>query len=272
MKSKRSKAFVEMGCCLGLVLFVFVYGSIVREQDLAIDFGNKLLSPSFMHVFGTDAYGRDMFVRTMKGLSLSLQIASVATIGSVVVSFVLAFLLASCGEVVDRCVTFLIDVFLSIPHIIFLIIISVAMGRGVRGVMVGIVATHWTYLTRILRAEIRSLKNCSFIEIALKLGKSRWYVAWNHIVPSLIPQMIVGTVMLFPHAILHEASISFLGFGLSLSTPSIGIILAESMQYLRLGAWWLAFFPGLLLVVVVVCILRFGGLLKQMVDPYRYHL
>lgn len=270
--SYRKKTLLLVSIYTVFILYVFIKGSLMSEDVFAIDFANKLQAPSFKHIFGTDAYGRDMYLRTVKGLSLSIRIAFLATIGSLVVSMILALLLASGGKKMDTVITFVIDIFLSIPHMIFLIIISVAVGRGVKGVMIGIIATHWTYLTRILRAEIKELKEADFLKVASKLGKSNWYIAVHHILPNLVPQILVGTVLLFPHAILHESGISFLGFGLSLSTPAIGIILAESMQYLTIGAWWLAFFPGLMLVLVVLAILGIGGQVNRMVDPYRYHL
>ena len=270
--SYRKKTLLLVSVYTLFILYVFIKGSMMSDDVFAIDFANKLQAPSFKHIFGTDAYGRDMYLRTVKGLSLSIHIAFLATFGSLVVSLILALLLASCGKKMDSVITFLIDIFLSIPHMIFLIIISVAVGRGEKGVMIGIIATHWTYLTRILRAEIKELKEADFLKVASKLGKSNWYIAVHHILPNLVPQILVGTVLLFPHAILHESGISFLGFGLSLSTPAIGIILAESMQYLTIGAWWLAFFPGLMLVLVVLAILGIGGQVNRMVDPYRYHL
>ena len=90
----------------------------------------------------------------------------------------------------------------------------------------------------------------------------------NHLLPHLLPQFIVGLVLLFPHAILHEASISFLGFGLSPEQPAIGIILSESMRYLSVGMWWSAVLPGLMLVLLVLLVDKFGDYLRMILDPY----
>ena len=90
-------------------------------------------------------------------------------------------------------------------------------------------------------------------------------------VPHILPQFLVGLILLFPHAILHEASITFLGFGLSPDQPAIGIILSESMRYLTTGLWWLALFPGLALVGIVVLFDLAGGSLRKLLDPYRVH-
>ena len=269
--SRRKKTFFLIGFNLAFFILILILGSNIHEDQLELNFMAKNLAPSFAHPFGTDALGRDMLLRTLKGLSVSIQIALIATLASLLVSLAFGLLLAIGDERQDAFVSWLIDVFLSIPHMIFLIIISVALGRGEKGVVVGIAATHWTFLTRIIRAEIKQIKTQDYLKVAAHLGKSRFEIAVKHVLPHLLPQIFVATILLFPHAILHEAGISFLGFGLSLSTPAIGIILAESMQYLAQGCWWLAFFPGMMLVCVVRSVTSLGENIKNLLDPYSYH-
>ena len=115
------------------------------------------------------------------------------------------------------------------------------------------------------------LKEQIYITTARKLGKSNLYIAMKHMVPHLLPQFIVGLVLLFPHAILHESSITFLGFGLSNEQPAIGIILSEAMKYLITGKWWLALFPGIMLVITVVCFYTTGENLRRLLDPASAH-
>ena len=116
------------------------------------------------------------------------------------------------------------------------------------------------------------LRESQYIQIAKKLGKGRFYIAFKHMTPHLLPQLFVGMVLLFPHAILHEASITFLGFGLAPEQPAVGVILSESMKYLVMGKWWLALFPGLLLVFVVVLFHFIGDTLSRLLDPAQAHL
>lgn len=146
------------------------------------------------------------------------------------------------------------------------------MGKGFWGVLVGISLTHWTSLARLLRGEVIQLRESQYIQIAKKLGKGRFYIAFKHMTPHLLPQLFVGMVLLFPHAILHEASITFLGFGLPPEQPAVGVILSESMKYLVMGKWWLALFPGLLLVFVVVLFHFIGDTLSRLLDPAQAHL
>ena len=150
-------------------------------------------------------------------------------------------------------------------------LISFALGKGFWGVVVGISLTHWTSLARLIRAEVLQLKASQYIRIAEKLGEGRLRIALRHMVPHLLPQLFVGLVLMFPHAILHEASITFLGFGLSPEQPAIGVILSESMKYLAMGRWWLALFPGLFLVFVVVLFHYTGDTLGRLLDPGHAH-
>ena len=149
--------------------------------------------------------------------------------------------------------------------------ISFAAGKGLTGVILGVSLTHWTSLARVIRAEVLQLKESTYIRTAEKLGHSKWRIAKKHMLPHLIPQFLVGLVLLFPHAILHEASITFLGFGLSTEQPAIGVILSESMKYLVTGKWWLALFPGLMLVLTVMLFDLLGECLRKLTDPGSVH-
>ena len=110
-----------------------------------------------------------------------------------------------------------------------------------------------------------------FLDVAEKMGMSRWHIAWRHMASHLLPQFLTGLILLFPHAILHEASVTFLGFGLSAEQPAIGVILSESMSYLTTGRWWLALFPGAALVLVVVLFSALGEKVRRLTDPASVH-
>ena len=111
------------------------------------------------------------------------------------------------------------------------------------------------------------LRSQTYIAVSRKLGKRSGWILVHHLLPHLVPQFFVGLILTFPHAVLHEASISFLGFGLPPEQPAIGIILSESMQYLSTGLWWSAVFPGLLLVAIVLLVDRLGDQLRRIFDP-----
>ncbi len=256
---------------LVLLIAVAVAGSLCSEAARTTDFSRKNLMPCLQYPFGTDWMGRDMFARTLKGLSLSILIGTLAAVISACIALLLGIGAATLGKRADGVITWIIDLIMGIPHLLLLILICVAAGRGLKGVIIGVAFTHWTSLARLIRAEVLQLKESPYIRIAEKLGKSRWYIAKNHMMPHLVPQFVVGLVLMFPHAILHESSITFLGFGLTSEQPAIGIILAESMQYLVLGKWWLALFPGLALILVVVLFYLLGENLRRLIDPGSAH-
>ena len=185
-----------------------------------------------------------MFYRTICGLSLSIKIGLMAAFLSSVIALILGSMSAIFGGWIDDAVNFCVDLCMGVPHLVLLLLISIAVGGGANGVIFGVVCTHWPGLTRIVRAEVMQIRSTQYVQVARKMGKSRLHIAMQHIVPHVFPQYIVGLVLLFPHAILHEAGVTFLGYGLSLDTPAVGIILSESMKYLATGMWWLGFFPG----------------------------
>lgn len=251
---------------------ITIAGQIFAGEAMATDFTRKNLAPCREYVFGTDWMGRDMFVRTLTGLSMSIRIGLLAAGVSALLALLLGIVSATMGRAVDSAVTWVIDLVMGIPHILLLILISYACGKGFQGVVIGVSLTHWTSLARLIRGEVLQLKEAPYIKVAKKLGLSSWQIAWKHMVPHLFPQFLVGLILLFPHAILHEASITFLGFGLSPEQPAIGVILSESMRYLAMGKWWLALFPGLLLVLTVMLFDMAGESLRKLLDPGSTHL
>ena len=262
---QRQLIFAVIAGCF--IFGILVWGTTMPESAYAVDYGQKNLVPSAAHPFGTDHMGRDMLLRSVKGMSISLQIGIAAAFVSSCIALVLGTLSAAFGGKVDQFVLWLVDLCMGVPHILLILMISVMMGGGIMGVSVGVIVTHWPRLTRIIRAEVMQLRTQPYILAARQYGYSWMTVARRHFVPHVLPQYIIGLVLLFPHAIMHEAGISFLGYGLPLDMPAIGIILSESMRYLALGMWWLAFFPGFLLLLIVLIFDRLGAALRDLFDP-----
>lgn len=257
-------------CCVAAALAlvaIVVAGVAVSDAAVVTDFSAKKLAPSLAHPFGTDWMGRDMLLRTVAGLATSVLIGLAAAVVSSVIALVLASVAALGGPKADAVVSWLVDFLMGIPHIILLILISYALGKGFWGVTVGVALTHWPSLTRVLRAEILQCRQSTYVACARRLGVSAPRIALRHMLPYVAPQYLVGLVLLFPHAILHEASITFLGFGLPPEAPAIGIILSESMTYLSTGMWWLAVLPGLALVGTVLLFQAVGSNLRRLIDP-----
>ena len=262
---KRSVALAAAGAVLLAV--VIIAGLGLQPAAQATDFAAKSLAPSLAHPFGTDWMGRDMLCRTLAGLSTSVLVGLGAALSSALIALVLAAAAALGPRWADAAVSWLVDLMMGIPHIVLLILISYALGKGFWGVTIGVALTHWPSLTRVLRAEILQCRNADYVTAAARLGQSRLAIAARHMLPYVLPQFVVGLVLLFPHAILHEAAVTFLGFGLPPEMPAIGIVLSESMGYLSAGLWWLAVFPGVALVLVVMLFDAVGESLRTLVDP-----
>lgn len=268
--NRRQLAAITASLAALLVVSVWTAGLLLDSDPLSTRLEWRNMAPSAEHPFGTDWLGRDMFTRTVKGLALSISVGMVAAAASVAVAALMG-LAAAMGRTADKIVGWLIDLFLSVPHLVTLILIAFAFGGGMKGVIVGVALTHWPSLARVIRAEVLQLKTAEYVQISRRLGKSRWWGATRHMLPHLLPHLLVGLLLLFPHAVLHEASITFIGLGLSPHQPAIGIILSESMRYLSTGMWWLAFFPGLCLLLVVRAFDVAGEQLRVLLDPRQTH-
>lgn len=249
-----------------LIVAVNVGAWLLSDQALVTNRGSRLLSPSFPHPFGTDQLGRDMFTRIVKGLSLSMQVGLVTTLLSTVISAVLGMAAALAPRWFDNVISWVIDLFIGVPHLIFMILIAFAVGGGVPGIILGIATTHWMALALLIRTDTKQLRDAGFVRVARSLGKSPFFIATRHLLPLTVPQLIVGFVLLFPHVVLHEAALTFLGFGFSAQTPAIGILLSEGMPHILSGKWWLAVFPGLALLGTVLCFAWLGDTLRSRLD------
>ncbi|MCL5981938.1 MAG: ABC transporter permease [Firmicutes bacterium] len=269
--NRRQSTLIVISLSVIFLLGLLGGGLLTSDAGLATNLTQRNLMPSLEHPFGTDWLGRDMLVRTLKGLTLSFAIGLAAATASAFIALVLGLTSALGGRLADIVITWLVDLFLAVPHLVLLILIAFVFGGGTTGVIAGVALTHWPALTRLLRAEVLQLRSADFVQTSRRLGRSRWWVATRHLLPHLKPQLLVGFVLLFPHAILHEAAITFLGFGLSPHRPAIGVILSEAMRHLSAGSWWLAFFPGLALLVMVRTFDILGENIRLLLDPRTAH-
>ena len=270
-ENRRKSTILFLIAAVVILAAVTAAGILMEESAMETDFSRTNLKPSLEYLFGTDWMGRDMFARTIAGLSLSIRIGLLTAAVSVGAALVLGTAAAVLGRKADAVISWCIDLVMGIPHILLVMLISIACGRGFAGVVAGVSLSHWPSLARVIRGEVLQLRSAPYILAAEKLGVSRFDIVRRHMVPHILPQFLTGLILLFPHAILHEASVTFLGFGLSSEQPAIGVILSESMRYLTTGKWWLALFPGLALVLTVILFAMLGERLRRLLDPASAH-
>lgn len=246
---------------------IFFWGISMDPSCYDTNYADKFISPGSKHWFGTDFVGRDMFYRCIKGLSNSLIVGILASVVSSVIALAAGITSAVLGGWVERFVNWCVDLCMGLPHLVLLILISFMMGKGVRGVTIAVALTHWPSLTRIVRSEVMQIRSSQYVQASYRLGKSKIYVAVRHILPHVLPVYMIGLILLFPHAIMHEAAITFLGFGMPAEMPAIGVILSEAMNHITTGKWWLALFPGCMLLIAVILFDVIGEHLKKLWNP-----
>lgn len=261
--STRARILLAAALATTLIGTLYVLAGLTTPADYAVDPMTRLQPPSLAYPLGTDLLGRDMLWRTLDGIGLSLTVGMLAASLSVLIACVMA-VLASMHRWAERFVLGATELTLGLPHLVLLLMIAYALGGGISAVIFAIAVTHWPRLSRLLAAETQRLMAHDAVMVSRKLGRSQLWIGWYHIAPHLWPHLLVGFVVMFPHAILHEAGLSFLGMGAQPHEPSIGILLAESLNGLSAGFWWLAVFPGLMLVVVAGAFEVLGNQLQRL--------
>lgn len=252
-----------------VVLAVLVVPPLVNLDEQAVDLAAKLQPPSWAHPFGTDDVGRDLLLRCVYGLRVSLLVGVVAAVVATVIGTAVGALAAASGGWVDRIVMRLVDVFSSVPHLLLGIFIVAMFRPGVWPVVVSVALTHWLSTARIVRAEVLSLRSRPYVDAAISGGASRMRVTVRHLLPGVLPQAGLAAVLMVPHAIWHESALSFLGLGLPTHQASLGTLVQSARGSLLAGDWWPTLFPGLFIIVPTLAIAGLAGAWRERINPRR---
>ncbi|MEU5979899.1 ABC transporter permease [Streptomyces sp. NPDC047315] len=252
-----------------VVLAVLVVPPIVQLDEQAVDLSQKLQPPSLAHPFGTDDVGRDLLLRCIYGLRISLLVGLVAALVATVVGTLVGAAAAAFGGWVDRVVMRLVDTFSSVPHLLLGIFIVAMFRPGVWPVIASVALTHWLSTARIVRSEVLSLRSRPYVDAAISGGASRWRVTVRHLVPGVLPQAGLAAVLMVPHAMWHESALSFLGLGLPSHQASLGNLVQSARSSLLAGDWWPTLFPGLFLIVPTLAIAGLAGAWRERINPRR---
>lgn len=240
------------------------------KYDMAtIDFGRMNQTPNLDHLFGTDFYGRDIFVRVMYGMRISLIIAFAATVLNLVIGVLYGSIAGFAGGRVDAVMMRIVDILYSIPMQIYVILIMVAMGENKAGILPIVIAlgiASWLSMARIVRGETIQLKTSEFVLAAKTLGAKNSRILFKHLLPNATSSIIVTATLLIPSAIFTESFLSYIGIGISPPLASLGTLVSEAMQIYQQQPYQLII-PALAISLIIFSFNILGDGLRDALDP-----
>ncbi|NEQ31585.1 MAG: ABC transporter permease [Leptolyngbya sp. SIO4C5] len=259
--------FVAFALFAGLVLLAVLGRAIAPYEPLATNSAIALQPPSLAHWFGTDQLGRDVLSRVIVATQLDLGIAVVA----VALSFVVGSVLGTCagyfGGWCDRLISRLIDTLMAFPLFVLAMGLVAALGNTVTNIIYATAIINLPLYTRVIRSEVLVRREAGYVEAARLTGNRDWQIMAQHLFPNVLPVMMVHVSLNMGWAILNAAGLSFIGLGVQPPTPEWGIMVAEGATYIVSGEWWLALFPGAVLMLAVFCFNLLGDGLRDLIDP-----
>ncbi|MYX18189.1 ABC transporter permease subunit [Streptomyces sp. SID8374] len=267
--TRRIRVATSVTIVVAVALAVLIVPPLAQLDQQAVDLSNKLHPPSWAHPFGTDDVGRDLLLRCVYGLRVSLLVGLVAALTATVIGTAIGALAAAFGGWTDRIVMRLVDTFSSVPHLLLGIFIVAMFRPGVWPVIISVALTHWLSTARIVRSEVLSLRSRPFIDAAVSGGASRGRVIVRHLLPGVLPQAGLAAVLMVPHAMWHESALSFLGLGLPAHQASLGNLVQSARGSLLAGDWWPTLFPGLFLIIPTLALAGIAGAWRDRINPRR---
>lgn len=267
--TRRIRVATSATIVVAVALAVLIVPPLAQLDQQAVDLSNKLHPPSWAHPFGTDDVGRDLLLRCVYGLRVSLLVGLVAALTATVIGTAIGALAGAFGGWPDRIVMRIVDTLSSIPHLLLGIFIVAMFRPGVWPVIISVALTHWISTARIVRSEVLSLRSRPFIDAAVSGGASRGRVIVRHLLPGVLPQAGLAAVLMVPHAMWHESALSFLGLGLPAHQASLGNLVQSARGSLLAGDWWPTLFPGLFLIIPTLALAGIAGAWRDRINPRR---
>jgi len=269
-------ALAGLGMLL-LVMAIAIFAPFISPQnpyDLAqIDLMDSKLAPGERsaadktYLLGTDDQGRDMLSAIFYGLRISLGVGVVSTMVAVTIGLTFGLIAAYFGGWVDTLIMRVVDIQLSFPAILLALILLAVFGQGVDKVVIALITVQWAYYARTVRASALVEKQKEYVEAARVLALSKTRIVFRHLLPNCLPPLIVVATVQVAHAISLEATLSFLGLGLPITEPSLGLLISNGFTYLMSGKYWISFYPGLALLVTIMSINLVADQLRDVLNP-----
>lgn len=255
--------------CTGILLLIIVMSLLAPLSPYdpdASSVADKLQGISRAHILGTDDIGRDTFTRTLYGGRISLLVGCAAMCVSTIVGTFIGTLSGYLGGIIDVICMRIADVFMSVPSLLFIIVVYAFLPRNLVTLVAMLAFFSWSKVARVVRAQTLTLKERDFVLAAKALGVSQGKIIWTHIIPNLMPQIIVSASLSIANAILDESALSFLGYGVQLPMSSWGSMLQTAQKFI-LHNPVMAVAPGTMILLTVLCFNVLGDILQQILNP-----
>lgn len=251
---------------IGVFLFLSLFGPVIAPYNPAYqNLGERFLPPSSGHLFGTDQLGRDIFSRVLYGSRISLVMGITVTAILFVIGTSLGLIAGFFGGKVDEILMRTTDMFLAFPSLVLAMAVAAALGPGLFNTMVTIAFVGWPRYARLARASCLQVKEETYIEAAHAIGVSNPKIIYNHIMPMIISPIIVQATVNLGGVILLAAGLGFLGLGAQPPAPEWGLMISEGRRFIS-NQWWVAGFPGIMILMVVLGFNLLGDSLRDILD------
>ena len=261
-----------------VILLAALFAPVLAPQDpydlSRLDVMDSRMEPGQMSaegnikfLLGTDEQGRDMLSAILYGIRISVMVGVVSTVIALTIGLTLGLLAGYMGGRVESFIMRVADIQLSFPPILIALILLALTGQGVGKIIIALVAVQWAYYARTARSAALVERKKEYIEAATALGLSPARIMLRHLLPNCLPPLIVIAALQVASAISLEATLSFLGLGLPVTEPSLGLLIANGFQYLLSGKYWISFFPGIALLLTVVAINLVADQLRDVLNP-----
>ncbi|RUT28280.1 ABC transporter permease [Arsenicitalea aurantiaca] len=262
---------------LVLVVLIAIFAPLLSPQnpyDLAsLSIMDNRLPPGetgwggMTYVLGTDGQGRDMLSAIMYGLRISLGVGVVSCTIALFIGLAAGLAAAYFGGRVDTIIMRIVDLHLSFPAILIALILLAVLGRGIDKIIIALIVVQWATFARTVRGAALAERRKEYIEAAQCLGLPQWKIVFGHLLPNCMPPMMVIFTVEIASAIALEATLSFLGVGLPITQPSLGLLISNGFQFILSGQYWISVYPGIALLVLIVAINLVGDQLRDILNP-----
>ena len=260
-----------------VILFVAIGAPLVSPQNpynlATLDIMDSKLPPGGQSLdgmtfwLGSDDQGRDMLSAIFYGLRISLGVGTLATVCALAIGLVVGLVAAWFGGWVEAVIMRLVDLQLSFPSILIALVLLAVLGQGVDKIVIALIAVQWAYYARTVRGAALVERNKEYIEAATCLALSMPRIMFRHLLPNVLPPLIVIATVQVAHAIALEATLSFLGLGMPITSPSLGLLIANGFTHLMSGKYWISLYPGIALLITIVSINLVGDQLRDVLNP-----